>query len=437
MQFPSPGEVFIPAGAPTVTYVDRSADGHRLEELLKTGLDTKGLLVSISGPSKSGKTVLVERVVGEYLIPTSGAGIRSPDDLWRRVMAWLGATSVTLETTSSSASSEMKATIEGGGGLLGVVHAKGGGSLAAGREHAKTTTEIAHWDPVEQIRRELARSGFVLLIDDFHYIDKTAQAEIARQLKYLASVEVSIVVASVPFRGDDVVRSNHELQGRLMRIDIPKWQPAEIAEIGHQGFPRLGNSVDLPLINTLQSEACESPQLMQSLCLALSRRLEDSGRSHATADDVRRALKFASLTVDFRNLVKALDQGAKTRGTERKIYMLRDGTTGDVYRVVLKAMASDPPRSNFNYQQLLDRVELVCKGQAPTGSSVVGTAAQLRRLAESVRGETASSEIDWDEDLQVLDIPNPFFLYYLRWSGLLMEPQYRAGTPDGILGQPV
>jgi hypothetical protein len=436
MKSPTPGEVFIPAGAPTVTYVDRSADGHRLEELIKTGLGTKGLLVSISGPSKSGKTVLVERVVGEYLIPTSGAGIRSPEDLWRRVMAWLGATSPSLETTSSSSSSELKVTAEGGGGLLGVVHAKGGGSLAAGREQAKTTTEIAHWDSVEQIRRELAGSGFVLFIDDFHYIDKTAQAEIARQLKYLASVDVRIVVASVPFRGDDVVRSNHELQGRLMRIDIPKWQPSEIAEIGRQGFPKLGYTVDFSLIGNLQTEACESPQLMQSLCLALSRRLEDSGRDHATIDDVQKSLKFTSLTVDFRNLVKALDQGAKTRGTERKVYTLRDGTTGDVYRVVLKALASDPPRSNFNYQQLLDRVALVCKDQTPTGSSVVGTAAQLRRLAESVRGETASSEIDWDEDLQVLDIPNPFFLYYLRWSGLLMEPQYRTGTSDSILGHP-
>lgn len=436
MQSPTASEVFIPAGAPTVTYVDRSAGGHRLEELVKTGLGTKGLLVSISGPSKSGKTVLVERVVGEYLIPTSGAGIRSPQDLWRRVMAWLGATSPSLETTSFSTSSEMKATAEGGAGLPGIVQAKGGGSLAAGREQSKATTEIAHWDPVEQIRRELGSSGFVLFIDDFHYIDKIAQGEIARQLKYLASVDVRIVVASVPFRGDDVVRSNHELQGRLMRIDIPKWQPSEIAEIGHQGFPKLRHSVDPPIINTLQTESCESPQLMQSLCLALSRRLEDAGRNQATADDVENALKFTSLTVDFRNLVKALDQGAKTRGTERKVYSLRDGTTGDVYRVVLKAMASNPPRSNFNYQQLLDRVELVCKEQPPTGSSVVGTAAQLRRLAESVRGDTGSSEIDWDEDLQVLDLPNPFFLYYLRWSGLLMEPQYRAGASDGILGRP-
>jgi hypothetical protein len=46
-------------------------------------LDTPKVVISISGPSKSGKTVVVEKVVGkDNLIPTSGAEVRIGDDLW-------------------------------------------------------------------------------------------------------------------------------------------------------------------------------------------------------------------------------------------------------------------------------------------------------------------------------------------------------------------
>jgi hypothetical protein len=67
----------------------------------------------------------------------------------------------------------------------------------------------------------------------------------------------------------------------------------------------------------------------------------------------------------------------------------------------------------------------------------VSTCSQLKKLADAAGGQSVSStEIDWDEDLQVLDIPNPFFLYYLRWSGLLNEPQYRSGISELIVGRP-
>jgi hypothetical protein len=29
--------------------------------------------------------------------------------------------------------------------------------------------------------------------------------------------------------------------------------------------------------------------------------------------------------------------------------------------------------------------------------------------------------IDWDEQKQILDIPDPYLLFYLRWSGRLQE----------------
>jgi ABC-type uncharacterized transport system YnjBCD ATPase subunit len=73
-------EVFTPGSYPEHTYVQRAEQG--LETSLRDSLDTPGQIVSISGPSKSGKTVLVEKVVGkDSLIPITGASIRKPEDV--------------------------------------------------------------------------------------------------------------------------------------------------------------------------------------------------------------------------------------------------------------------------------------------------------------------------------------------------------------------
>lgn len=64
-------DVFKINGFPEHTYVDRSEV--RLETLLADAFEIDNVVVSISGPSKSGKTVLVSKTVnGDNLIPISG-----------------------------------------------------------------------------------------------------------------------------------------------------------------------------------------------------------------------------------------------------------------------------------------------------------------------------------------------------------------------------
>ncbi len=55
-------DVFTPSSVPTVTYVERQ--GLDLEAELRAALKTPGTIASLlSGPSKSGKTVLINTVI--------------------------------------------------------------------------------------------------------------------------------------------------------------------------------------------------------------------------------------------------------------------------------------------------------------------------------------------------------------------------------------
>jgi len=82
-------EVFTPGSFPAHTYVERA--GERLEQSLRDAVDTPGQIVSLVGPSKSGKTVLVEKVIGrDLLITVTSAGIQSADHIWSRALDWIG-----------------------------------------------------------------------------------------------------------------------------------------------------------------------------------------------------------------------------------------------------------------------------------------------------------------------------------------------------------
>jgi nicotinamide riboside kinase len=64
-------EVFTPTDVPTLTYVERAS--RNFEADLRNAFNIPKMIVSISGPSKSGKTVLVTKVVApENLIHIYG-----------------------------------------------------------------------------------------------------------------------------------------------------------------------------------------------------------------------------------------------------------------------------------------------------------------------------------------------------------------------------
>jgi hypothetical protein len=419
-------EVFVPGSYPQHTYVERR--GEAFELTLRDALDTTGQVVSLVGPSKAGKTVLVEKVVGrDLLITISGASLHSPGDVWASVLDWMNVPN----TTSYSK------TVGGAVGLE--VGGKGEVSvplLAKGEVSGQTRAELNIGSNVESVRergglnqvvREIANSEFVVLIDDFHYMPRAVQQEVAKTLKEAVRLGIKIVTASVSHRGDDVVRANPELRGRVRAVDLNYWKGNELHDIARAGFGALNISLDNGTIEKFIDESAGSPQLMQLLCLqscfVLDLREEQEKTTLRVQINVRpylsKILEQTSAYTDFRSLVDVLDGGPRTRGTERKTYRFPDGTDGDVYRVVLRALADDPPKLSYPYEELLERTAKVCIGDSPVGSSVTGTCLHMAKLAqERFPNERA---IDWDQTKQVLDIPDPYLLFYLRWSNRLKE----------------
>jgi hypothetical protein len=417
-------DVFVPGSYPEHTYVERTAE--RLEQALRDAIDTPGQVVSLSGPSKSGKTVLVEKVIGrDNLIAISGAGIQDAEEVWDRVLDWMDTphSQTRDRTTSGSLTTQVKGS--GGVNLPGVLNVGAEGTVGgqAGVTSGKGATFQRRG--LTQVVDEIAKSDFVVLVDDFHYMPRAAQEQVAKSIKEAVRLNVKVCTAAVTHRGDDVVRANPELRGRVRAIDLDYWRPEELREIATTGFGALNARVDGRAIEQFVIESAGSPQLMQLICLNacfvldLRKRHVFPVTREVDATILKTILEQTSSSTDFRSLVDVLDAGPKTRGTERKTYRFIDDSEGDVYRCVLKAVAADPPRLSLPYDELTERTNVICRGESPVGSSVVGTCLHMAKLA--LDKFPAERVIDWDDSKQILDIPDPYLLFYLRWSGRLRE----------------
>lgn len=413
-------DVFTPTQRPTVTYVER--DDRLLEKKLRALLATPGQIISLSGPSKAGKTVLVERTVGEDdLVVITGAGLSSTAELWDRVLVWIDVPEVRTRGREVAISGGVEVEASGQIGVPFV--AKGGAKVAfdGSRSRSIHDGEQRSREGMEQVIREL-KGEYVVLVDDFHYVPREVQGALANEMKEAARRGLKMIVASVPHRVSDVVRANPDLKGRVASIDVPYWQRSDLTKIALQGFAELAMDVDSETIDFLATEAAGSPQLMQQLCLnaCFAREIYDSAEpvllAAFNAAERQRVCQQTVSHYDFRQEFAALQAGPKTRGTERKEFAFADGTSGDVYRCVLKAIAQDPPKLSFRYDDLLRRIERLCRGGVvPQGGNVQNACGHMARIAGTFSDQRL---LDWDASngVGVLDIPEPYFLFYLRWT---------------------
>ncbi len=409
-------EVFTPGKLPEVTYV-----GDHLaikSQVLLDALEMGAAVISLSGPSKSGKTVFIEKNLGRgHLIQVTGAGIDSSNKLWDRVFDLIGTPVGKKMTDQSGFQGAISGKIAAEAGFL--VSAKG--EVGATGTWSNSTSQQNDFavDYLQLLIRELAGTGMVIFIDDFHYIPKDIQVEISNQIKEAIRSDVKFVCASVPYHSDDAIRANPDLRGRAVKLDFNYWDIAELSKIAIRGFDALNVSVTNEYIQTLANEAAGSPQLMQALCLntCLEAGVRERNPSltsiDLSRDAIRRVCERTALFSDYSSTVNKMKEGPRTRGQDRKDYVLVDGSTSDVYPLIVKAIALDPPELTIRYQNLQGRIASLCGNDEPSGSSVTGACYHMCAIANDSENRNV---VEWDGENDVIDIRDPYLLFFLRWA---------------------
>lgn len=390
-------DVFKPGSFPERTYVTRKSAGYSFtyEMRLKQALSTPGFLTSIVGPSKTGKTVLCEKVIGmNHIVALTGNDFKNQTDFWKTVAHKVGL-SLEGEHVENMA---LKAT------------------ETMPQERSISTKEkyVLSKDKVIQYFNE---HGLVLIIDDFHYAPEDLQFDIAYQLKDAIRREFKAIIISLPHRADDAIRKNSDLSGRLNLINLEPWKEEELKEIAVKGFEQLNIAISDEDACALAAESLTSPQLMQSICLNLSLIIDvDAGKVKEVSDSslLEDSYRFTTINLPYQEVVKKLMDGPSTRGQQRSKFALEDGSKEDVYHIILKAISLNPPVVSITIDEMKQRVDqLVASKVEKIEKNKIKQ--RLQKLNDVMLANGPIYQVFEFKDSNVF-ILDPLFLFYLRWG---------------------
>ncbi|MDO8875880.1 MAG: hypothetical protein Q8M24_18620 [Pseudolabrys sp.] len=412
------GTVFVAGGQPSITYIDRQ---HlNVEYSLQQALNVPNQIVSLAGPSKSGKTVLCRKVMQDAPhIWIEGGQIERGTDIWDKICYVLN---YPVEV-------QKKSKDEGKAGIsVGVAEfLKFEGSLLNGSESARTYKI----DTMAQAIRHLREENIVLIIDDFHYLPETVRKSFLRNIKGPVFDGLKLVLLSVTHRGLDAVKAELELQGRVYSVVVPEWNPVDLTKIPQRGFHALNVQCPSGVAHRLTQECQQSPFLMQKLCWEISAGIGVDTRSEKPvpiANSYDLVPIFQRLSKDFGHpTYQKLEIGPQSRKT-RIQKKLRFGGTADIYKAVLMAIAATGPAATITYDELRAKLSDVLIDTIPRKQEVTNA---LKLLAAISRDIGDDAGIDWDSEERKVDISDPYLRFYLRWQ---VRSQFES-TVGGTLSQ--
>lgn len=411
-------DVFVAGGFPQVTYISRNE--YQLESTIEDYLDTRYKLLSISGATKSGKTVLVRKIIPQKSnFWISGGQVSDLNSFWGIVLEKTGG-----YTSFSETINENKNTVSGREMMASIKPAGMGGDIKSqyseSDQHGSSQT-VSRAVPLSfSAINQLLDHKLPLIVDDFHYIDKTVQQSIVRSLKDPIFEGLPVILITVPHRAFDVIGVEKEMTGRVKQLQIPAWQISELEKIAELGFKALNVYCDSEIIKRMAEESFDSPHLMQDFCAALCK--ENNVRECQSSSIELQApsdwhVFFRNMASDTSKLAfERLAIGPRQR-TDRIRRTLVNGETCDIYGAVLFAIASTGPKTKLSYEDIRAGLRNVLSNEIPQANEVTRILEKMSEIArDEIEGEPV---VDWDNSY--LYISDPFFAYYLRWGVILPE----------------
>lgn len=386
-------DVFRPGAFPEYTYISRKSAISDLpyEFRLMQAIKVSGFLTSLVGPSKMGKTILCEKVIGfEKIVEVSGADFGLETDFWKVVAAKVG-----LSYEGEFFSEKMIADTRD-------------------KYSKKETYSLTKDKIIEYYKNE----NLVLVIDDFHYAPEGKRMQIAQQLKDAIRRGFKAIVVSLPHRADEAIRRNADLSGRLSMINMESWEVNDLKEIAKIGFEKLGIQITDDVAVQIAVESLSSPQLMQYICLNICTILEMSGGDNWSVkpEILKTSYRYTTANFEYGDVVSLMQKGPNMRGKGRNRFRADNGKEYDIYELIVKSIAENPPIMKLEFEDVKERIYRLitddCK--KPTPQAIKESLVKLQELLDG--REDIFKVLDWKDG--VLYILDPLFLFYLRWGGV-------------------
>lgn len=188
--------------------------------------------------------------------------------------------------------------------------------------------------------------------------------------------------------------------------------------IASDGFATLNCSIPEESIHQLATDAFGSPFLMQEFCHAVCRKLNISEQSK-TPQVYICPFNFSEIYKGIainsgRSMFDKLKRGPRTR-TDRKQRHLKNGSSMDIYGLVMEALKNMKPGvETISYDTLRASIREIIDEDLPQRHEISRVLEQIADI--SYTDSSSTPVIDWQKDDDILTITDPFFAFFLKWS---------------------
>jgi hypothetical protein len=391
-------DVFVAGGMPKITYVDRAS--LNLEKDLRREISEGYKVICVTGPTKSGKTVLTRHILGPGASATvNGGQVKSSEEFWSLLLQELHLPEEETVQTSSEVSVGLRWLISA------QQKASDGDSLKFSNKNKSTILDY------------MRETGFALIVDDFHYMPTDVQKEVVRALKSEIFDGLVAVLIAVPHRAFDAIGVEREMEGRFANVEIPSWEVRELKEIASQGFPVLNMNVSADCVEEFATESNGSPLLMQRFCGRLCAHYEVSDTLDSRMDfnpsDSTKVGIYSSVAKQFGfPTFEKLSKGPQSRSRRIDRNVVNGGDPLDIYQAVLRAVAMTGPKEKIHYNEIRDQLKSLLEENAvPQKHEVSAALGHMSGIArDDIEGEPV---LEWADDH--LYLTDPFLMFYMRW----------------------
>ena len=423
------GEVFVPGGLPKLTYNPRTE--HKLESRLEEVKDNLCKLVMVTGLTKSGKTVLVQKIFPRKdIIWIDGGSFTNEEEFWSEINDQLDSYTSFSETSSVNNTKSVGGGLEGQGSIP-FLKAKVSGNTEFSQSNDNQKSFSRSVSSKTAAISSLRNNIIPLVIDDFHYIKREKQGTIVRALKSLIFDGLPVILIAIPHRRLDVVKVEREMTGRIETIEIPSWTIDELKYISNEGFPLLNTEINDSITTEMANNALGSPHLMQEFCREISREFDVKN----TLDNKMLIKDKSILPIIFgrvadgtgRLMFDKLSRGPRVR-SDRIKRKLKNGTITDIYGVVLYALAEIKPGiETLHYEDIRATIKDVSFESPPQAHEISRVLEHMSKISAS--DESSTPVIDWGKEDRELHVTDPFFAYFLKW-GVDTSRNYNSTLTD-------
>jgi hypothetical protein len=404
-------DVFKTVGLPTHTYVER--DNGSFENKLKASILADGNLCLLTGPSKTGKTTLYNKVLNDLdyqpLLIRCDEDI-STNEFWKKILEKVNFSRVSKRENAKSIvkSGQVKVGVEFGWQWLSKII----GEVNLGISKEKSETEVREIilsnpspDHLIPILKEL---NYFLVVEDFHYLKQKVQKVVFQQWKTFIDNEISVLVVGTTHHAVDIAFANKDLTGRITHLEVGMWSEGDLAQIVTKGFNYIHCQLIPDLRQMIVRESVGLPIITQSICYQL---FVDKGIStddqvkivDFTKGDIHTALFNVATEKygQFKTFYDILSEGLKSKLNKH-----------NTYNLVLLIFSIDPPVFSLSRREIDERIAKVVKNKSiPPPNSLNNTLAKLSRLQRNKE----MLLLEWSSVQNKLYILEPAFLFYIRW----------------------